>query len=279
VGAGSGVATLGIPGSPGVPQAFTELTVQAPFNALDAVQGAFERWRDEIACVIVEPVAGNMGMVAPQPGFLPGLRELCDRYGALLIFDEVMTGFRVAWGGAQRLFGVAPDLTCLGKVVGGGLPAAAYGGRRELMEQMAPDGPVYQAGTLSGNPLAMAAGAETLRELARPGSYEKLGALADQLAEGLREAAAEVQIPLCSQSLGGMFGFFFHPGPVQNFEQARQADAACFQRFFRGMLGRGVYLAPSPFEAGFVSLAHRPVDLRATLAATRATLASIARSR
>ncbi|NRA07176.1 MAG: glutamate-1-semialdehyde 2,1-aminomutase [Myxococcales bacterium] len=279
VGAGSGVATLGIPGSPGVPQAFTELTVQAPFNALDAVQGAFERWRDEIACVIVEPVAGNMGMVAPEPGFLPGLRELCDRYGALLIFDEVMTGFRVAWGGAQRLFDVKPDLTCLGKVVGGGLPAAAYGGRRELMEQMAPEGPVYQAGTLSGNPLAMAAGAETLRELARPGSYEKLGALADQLATGLREAAAEVEIPLCSQSLGGMFGFFFHAGPVHDFEQARQADAACFQRFFRGMLKRGVYLAPSPFEAGFVSLAHRPADLRATLAATRATLASIARAR
>ena len=279
VGAGSGVATLGIPGSPGVPQAFTELTVQAPFNALDAVEGAFKRWRNEIACVIVEPVAGNMGMVTPEPGFLPGLRDLCDRHGALLIFDEVMTGFRVAWGGAQRLFDVKPDLTCLGKVVGGGLPAAAYGGRRELMEQMAPDGPVYQAGTLSGNPLAMAAGAETLRQLARPGSYEKLGALADQLAAGLREAAAEVQIPLCSESLGGMFGFFFHPGPVRNFEQARQADAARFQHFFRGMLERGVYLAPSPFEAGFVSLAHRPGDLRATLEASRAALASVARTR
>ena len=279
VGAGSGVATLGIPGSPGVPQAFTELTVQAPFNALDAVQGAFERWRDEIACVIVEPVAGNMGMVTPEPGFLPGLRALCDRHGALLIFDEVMTGFRVAWGGAQRLFDVKPDLTCLGKVVGGGLPAAAYGGRRELMEQLAPEGPVYQAGTLSGNPLAMAAGAETLRQLARPGSYEKLGALADQLAAGLREAAAEVQIPLCSQSLGGMFGFFFHPGPVRNFKQAGQADAARFQHFFRGMLERGVYLAASPFEAGFVSLAHRPADLRATLAAARASLARIARAR
>ena len=278
VGAGSGVATLGIPGSPGVPQAFTELTIQAPYNDLAAASGAFERWGKEIACAIVEPVAGNMGLVAPEPGYLQGLRALCDRHGALLVFDEVMTGFRVAWGGAQRLFDVEPDLTCLGKVVGGGLPAAAYGGRRELMEQMAPMGPVYQAGTLSGNPLAMAAGAETLRALARPGSYEKLGAHAETLAAGLAEAAQEVGIPLCAQSVGGMFGFFFHPGPVRNFADAQRADEARFQRFFRGMLDAGVYLAPSPFEAGFVSLAHRRADLQATLAAARRVLARMARA-
>jgi len=278
VGAGSGVATLGIPGSPGVPQAFTELTIQAPYNDLAAASGAFERWGKEIACAIVEPVAGNMGLVAPEPGYLQGLRALCDRHGALLVFDEVMTGFRVAWGGAQRLFDVEPDLTCLGKVVGGGLPAAAYGGRRELMEQMAPMGPVYQAGTLSGNPLAMVAGAETLRALARPGSYEKLGAHAETLAAGLAEAAQEVGIPLCAQSVGGMFGFFFHPGPVRNFADAQRADEARFQRFFRGMLDAGVYLAPSPFEAGFVSLAHRRADLQATLAAARRVLARMARA-
>lgn len=279
VGAGSGVATLGIPGSPGVPPAFTELTVQAPYNDLAAAAGAFQRWGKEIACAIVEPVAGNMGLVAPEPGYLQGLRELCDRHGAMLIFDEVMTGFRVAWGGAQRLFDVHPDLTCLGKVVGGGLPAAAYGGRRELMEQMAPLGPVYQAGTLSGNPLAMVAGVETLRVLARPGSYEKLGAMAETLATGLREAAEAHGVALCSQSVGGMFGFFFHPGPVRDFADAQRADAARFQRFFRGMLDRGVYLAPSPFEAGFVSLAHRPADLQATLVAARAALAGVARAR
>jgi len=279
VGAGSGVATLGIPGSPGVPPAFTELTVQAPYNDLAAAEGAFARWGKEIACVIVEPVAGNMGLVAPEPGYLQGLRALCNRHGALLIFDEVMTGFRVAWGGAQRLFDVEPDLTCLGKVVGGGLPAAAYGGRRELMEQLAPLGPVYQAGTLSGNPLAMAAGVETLRVLARPGSYARLGASAETLATGLREAAEAHGVALCSQSVGGMFGFFFHPGPVRDFADAQQADGASFQRFFRGMLDRGVYLAPSPYEAGFVSLAHRPADLRATLAAAQRALAGVARAR
>jgi glutamate-1-semialdehyde 2,1-aminomutase len=272
VAAGSGVATLGIPGSPGVPSVVSELTVQAPYNDLDAVGSAFERWGGEIAGVIVEPVAGNMGFVLPQPGFLEGLRSLCDRHSALLIFDEVMTGFRVAWGGAQTRFGVRPDLTCLGKVVGGGLPAAAYGGRADLMTQVAPEGPVYQAGTLSGNPLAVAAGLETLRQLRRPGVYEQLEACSLALVAGLRGAADETGVELVAESLGGMFGFFFHPGPVRNFEEAKKASAPRFRAFFRAMLEQGIYLAPSPFEAGFVSLAHRPSDLRKTVAAARVAL-------
>jgi len=279
VGAGSGVATLGIPGSPGVPEAFTELTISAPFNDLDAVAAAFARWGDEIACIIVEPVAGNMGLVLPEPGFLPGLRELCDRSGALLIFDEVMTGFRVARGGAQQRFGVTPDLTCLGKVVGGGLPAAAYGGPAALLDRMAPDGPVYQAGTLSGNPLAMAAGCATLDRLADPRAYTQLEARSRALADGLAAAAREADVELSTAAIGGMFGFFFHPGPVRSFADAKKADAAAFRRFFAAMLDAGIYLAPSPFEAGFVSLAHRPVDIAATLAAARAALRKVAAAR
>jgi glutamate-1-semialdehyde 2,1-aminomutase len=279
VGAGSGVATLGIPGSPGVPTAFADLTIQAPYNDLAAVHDAFATWGSEIACVIVEPVAGNMGLVLPEPGFLEGLRELCDRAGALLILDEVMTGFRVAWRGAQGFYGVEPDLTCLGKVIGGGLPAAAYGGPAELMDRLAPQGPVYQAGTLSGNPLAMAAGLETLRRLNTDGSYERLTRLASDLANGLREAAADAGVELHSQSVGGMFGFFFHPGPVRNFAEAKKADAAAFRRFFGAMLERGVYLPPSPFEACFVSLAHRPADVAATLAAARDAMRVVARAR
>jgi glutamate-1-semialdehyde 2,1-aminomutase len=279
VGAGSGVATLGIPGSPGVPEAFTELTVQAPYNDLDAVEAAMSRWGDEIACVIVEPVAGNMGLVLPEPGFLPGLRSLCDRTGALLIFDEVMSGFRVARGGAQERYGVTPDLTCLGKIVGGGLPAAAYGGRAALLDQMAPDGPIYQAGTLSGNPLAMAAGCETLDRLAKPGVYEQLEARSGALATGLAEAAADCDVTFTSAAIGGMFGFFFHPGPVRSFADAKKADAAAFRRFFAAMLGAGIYLAPSPFEAGFVSLAHRPADIDVTLAAARKALRKLAKAR
>ncbi len=269
VGAGSGVATLGIPGSPGVPEEFTQLTIQAPYNDLDAVESAFKRWGDDIACVIVEPIAGNMGFIEPLPGFLAGLRELCDRAGALLVFDEVMTGFRVAWGGAQRVHKVRPDLTCLGKVVGGGLPAAAYGGRRAIMKHVAPEGPVYQAGTLSGNPLAMAAGLATLEALAEPGVYERLGERTGALVEGMRAIAAEHDVPFTASSLGGMFGFFFHPGPVRNFDDARKADAARFRRFFAAMLDAGIYLAPSPYEAGFVSLAHRPKEIDATLEAAR----------
>jgi glutamate-1-semialdehyde 2,1-aminomutase len=276
VGAGSGVATLGIPGSPGVPEAFTELTIQAPFNDLRAVRDAFARWGEEIACIIVEPAAGNMGLVLPEPGFLEGLRELCDQSGAVLIFDEVMTGFRASFRGMQGLSGVEPDLTCLGKVVGGGLPAAAYGGQASLMDRMAPDGPVYQAGTLSGNPLAMAAGIETLRRIARPGVYERLGKLSSRLAKGLSEAAAEVGVELHTTSIGGMFGFFFHPGPVASFADARKADGGAFRRFFAAMLERGIYLAPSPYEAGFVSLAHRPADIDQTLEAAAAAFRKVA---
>ena len=278
VGAGSGVATLGIPGSPGVPESFANLTVQAPFNDLAAVADAFMRWRGEIACILVEPVAGNMGCVPPEPGFLEGLAALAREHGALLIFDEVMTGFRVAYGGAQRRYGIKPDLTILGKIVGGGLPAAAYGGRGDLMGQIAPEGPVYQAGTLSGNPLAMAAGLETLRQLRAPGVYEELEARARTLADGLAAAAGEAGVELSTAAVGGMFGFFFHPGPVRNFADARKADAARFRTFFHAMLDAGVYLAPSAYEAGFVSLAHRPADVAATLAAARKALKKAARA-
>jgi glutamate-1-semialdehyde 2,1-aminomutase len=279
VGAGSGVATLGIPGSPGVPEELARLTIQAPFNDLAAVEAAFTAHGREIACVLVEPVAGNMGCVPPLPGFLAGLRALCDRHGALLIFDEVMTGFRVAWGGAQLLYGITPDITCLGKVVGGGLPAAAYGGRRALMSQIAPSGPVYQAGTLSGNPLAVAAGLETLKRLRRRGTYEKLGGAAHTLAAGLKECAAAAGIPLTTAAVGGMFGFFFHPGPVASFDDAKKSDLPRFKAFFHAMLVRGVYLAPSAYEAGFVSLAHGAREIRATLAAAEAAFREAAAER
>ena len=277
VGAGSGVATLGIPGSPGVPKAMTDLTVIAPFNDLSATRRAFERWGKDIAAIIVEPIAGNMGCVPPVPGFLKGLRELCDEFGALLIFDEVMTGFRVARGGAQRLYKVRPDLTTLGKVVGGGLPAAAYGGRRDLMARIAPEGDVYQAGTLSGNPLAVAAGIAMLQELEKDGVYETLTQRSEALASGLSRLAAEYEVPFSTRSIGGMFGFFFHEGPVENFAEAQQSDAAAFRRFFAEMLAQGVYLAPSPYEAGFVSLAHRPRHIALTLEAAKRAFARVAR--
>jgi glutamate-1-semialdehyde 2,1-aminomutase len=279
LGAGSGVATLGIPGSPGVPDSYADLTIQAPYNDVGAVRQAFERWGDEIACVIVEPLAGNMGCVPPLPGFLEELRECCDRSGALLIFDEVITGFRLAWGGAQQLYRVKPDLTCLGKIVGGGLPAAAYGGRRDLMAQIAPEGPVYQAGTLSGNPLAMASGLATLRELAKPGAYERLGATSQQMADGLTEIAREIGVEFSAVAVGGAFGFFFHPGPVRNFADAQKAHAGRFKRFFQSMLAQGIYLAPSPFETGFASLAHKGRDIEAALAAARVAMRKAARVR
>ena len=279
VGAGSGVATLSIPGSPGVPEEMTELTIQAPYNDLAAVEQALTRWGEEIACVIVEPVAGNMGFVAPEPGFLEGLREGCDKSGALLIFDEVMTGFRVAAGGAQLHYRVKPDLTTLGKVVGGGLPAAAYGGSRELMSHVAPAGDVYQAGTLSGNPLAMAAGLETLRQLAKDGVYDTLRKSTEALVEGLRQCAREASVEFTASSLGGMFGFFFHPGPIRNFQEAKKADRERFRAFFSAMLNAGVYLAPSPFESGFVSLAHRKADIDQTLEAARNAMLRAARIR
>ncbi len=279
LGAGSGVATLGIPGSPGVPQRFAELSLQAPYNDLAAVASLFERYRGEIACVLVEPVAGNMGCILPEAGFLEGLAELCRRDGALLVFDEVITGFRVAYGGAQERYGVAPDLTCLGKILGGGLPAAAFGGRAELMDRLAPEGPVYQAGTLSGNPLAMAAGAATLRELARSGTYERLERHTRRLAEGLRALAEETHVELTTCHVGGMFGFFFHPGPVRSYADARKSNPERFRSFFHSMLDDGIYLAPSPFEAGFVSLAHRDTDLDLTLEAARRALRRAARVR
>ena len=276
VGAGSGVATLGIPGSPGVPAAVAELTVQAPYNDLAAAADAFARWGREIACAIVEPIAGNMGLVLPQPGFLAGLRELCDRHGALLVFDEVITGFRVGWSGAQGRYGVAPDLTVLGKIVGGGLPAAAYGGRADLMGQIAPEGPVYQAGTLSGNPLAMAAGLATLRRLREPGVYERLEAISTHLAAGLRERAQRAGIELCASAVGGIFGFFFHPGPVTRLDEATRQRGDRFEAFFGAMLEEGIYLAPSPYECAFVSLAHGDAEVERTLAAAEKALAAAA---
>ena len=279
VGAGSGVATLGIPGSPGVPKAMTDLTIIAPFNDLEATRTAFERWGKDIAAIIVEPVAGNMGCIPPVAGFLEGLRAICDEFASVLIFDEVMTGFRVAKGGAQRLYKVKPDLTTLGKVVGGGLPAAAYGGRLDLMARIAPEGDIYQAGTLSGNPLAVAAGVATLELLESPGVYETLAERSSALMRGLAERAEALGIPLTTRSVGGMFGFFFHPGPVDCFAQAQQSDAAAFRRFFAAMLEEGVYLAPSPYEAGFVSLAHTKRHIDRTLNAAERALAKVARRR
>lgn len=279
VNAGSGLATLGIPGSPGVPAAYAKLTVQAKYNDLGAVDRAFDRWGKDLAAVIVEPFAGNMGFVPPVPGFLERLRQRCDRSGTLLIFDEVITGFRVAYGGAQRLLGVTPDLTCLGKVVGGGLPAAAYGGRRDLMDQMAPDGPIYQAGTLSGNPLAMAAGDATLRRLARSGTYEALERKSRLLSEGLQQRADAAGVAFTTTAVGGVLGFFFHPGPVRNFDEAKQAHEGRFRAFFHSMLEQGIYLAPSAYECAFVSLAHRRAELDATLAAAEVAMARCARIR
>jgi len=268
--AGSGALTLGVPSSPGVPAELAAHTVTLPYNDSGAVQQVFDELGGEIACVIVEPVAGNMNMVPPAAGFLEALRDACSASGAVLIFDEVMTGFRVAKGGAQALFGIEPDLTTLGKVVGGGMPAAAFGGRAEIMASIAPDGPVYQAGTLSGNPVAMAAGLATLELIDAPGFYEHLGERTKQLTDGLAEAAAEADIPLCVEQLGGMFGFVFtESGPVRSFAQVAAADIERFRAFFHGMLDEGVYLAPSAFEAGFVSAAHGESEIQQTLDAAR----------
>ncbi len=274
--AGSGALTLGVPSSPGVPAELAAHTITLPYNDAEAVGRAFDAFGADIACVIVEPIAGNMNMVPPAPGFLEALRDACGKSGALLIFDEVMTGFRVAKGGAQSLFGIEPDLTTLGKVVGGGMPAAAFGGRADVMADIAPDGPVYQAGTLSGNPVAMAAGLATLELIDAPGFYERLGERTKQLTDGLAAAAADAGIALCVEQQGGMFGFVFtDAGPVRSFAQVAAADVERFKAFFHGMLQEGVYLAPSAFEAGFVSAAHGEAEIEQTLSAARKVFGSL----
>lgn len=270
--AGSGIATLGLPDSPGVPKSVTSNTLTAPFNDLEAVRVLFEQNPNEIAGVIVEPVVGNAGFIPPAAGFLEGLRKLTHEYGALLVFDEVMTGFRIAYGGAQEKFGVTPDLTTLGKVIGGGLPVGAYGGRQEIMSMVAPAGNVYQAGTLSGNPLAMTAGIKTLELLQRPGTYEYLDRITKRLTNGILEIAKQTGHAACGGHINGMFGFFFNESPVRNYEDAKKSDLSKFARFHRGMLEHGIYLAPSQFEAGFTSLAHTEADIDRTLEAARTVM-------
>ncbi|MDY6812459.1 MAG: glutamate-1-semialdehyde 2,1-aminomutase [Pseudomonadota bacterium] len=275
--AGSGALTTGTPSSAGVPAKVTADTLVLRYNDLDAVREAFASHGAEIAAVIVEPVAGNMNCVPPVEGFLPGLRALCDEHGSVLIFDEVMTGFRVAPGGAQERYGVTPDLTTLGKILGGGLPIGAFGGSQEIMARLAPLGPVYQAGTLSGNPLAVAAGLATLEAIQQPGFYQRLEALTTRLTEGLAAAARTAGVPFHAQSVGAMFGLFFsEQAPVHYYEQVMAADREAFARFFHGMLARGIYLAPSAFEAGFVSSAHSEGDIDRTIAAASEVFATLA---
>ncbi|HZI93350.1 MAG TPA: glutamate-1-semialdehyde 2,1-aminomutase [Patescibacteria group bacterium] len=272
VAAGSGVATLGIPGSPGVPEAVARQTLTAGYNDIEGLERLFERHGKQIACLILEPVAGNMGVVAPAAGYLQAARDITRRHGSLLILDEVMTGFRVALGGAQQLYGITPDLTTLGKVIGGGLPVGAYGGAADLMRRIAPVGPIYQAGTLSGNPLAMAAGIETVKALRRPGFYEQLEEVSARLETGLTAAARQAGVPMVMNRVGSMMTAFFTREPVTDFQSALRCDKTAFARFFNGMLDRGVSLPPSQFEALFVSAAHGNEDVEATLAAARETL-------
>lgn len=274
--AGSGVATLGVPDSRGVPADTVKHTIVAVYNDLDDVRRKLTEVGDQVACIIVEPVAGNMGVVSPEPGFLQGLRESADRYGAVLIFDEVMTGFRVAYGGAQSLYGIRPDLTCLGKVIGGGFPIGAYGGRREIMEQIAPSGPIYQAGTLSGNPVAVRAGLETVRLLSRSGVYEALEEKSARLVSLLSEAARSAGIPLSVNRVGSMASFYFSDRRVVDYDTAKLSDTKRYAVFFSQMLARGVYLAPSPFEALFLSTAHSDQDLEATGRAARESMKHVA---
>ncbi len=275
--AGSGLLTLGVPTSPGVPAGTAADTLTLAFNDPAQVRAAFRSCGAEIACVIVEPVAGNMNCIPPAPGFLECLREECTRHGALLIFDEVMTGFRVALGGAQSLYGIRPDLTTLGKIVGGGMPVGAFGGRRDIMQRISPLGPVYQAGTLSGNPVAMAAGLTTLRALESPGFHQRLAATTEQLVTGLAAAARAARVPLATNHVCGMFGLFFTDAPrVTCYAEATRCDVERFRRFFHAMLRDGVYLAPSAFEAGFVSAAHGAAEIEATLVAARRSFAAVA---
>lgn len=274
--AGSGVLTLGLPNSPGVPASLAEHTLTLTYNDIETVKQVFSTLGSQIASIIVEPVAGNMNCVLPVPGFLAGLRELCDEYGSILIFDEVMTGFRVALGGAQAYYNVKPDLTTLGKVIGGGMPVGAFGGKREIMEQIAPLGPIYQAGTLSGNPVAMAAGLATLEIIAAPGFFAELSQKTEYLVTGLLERAKNAQIPMTGVAIGGMFGYFFTQADrVDNFDQVSACNLDYFKKFFHGMLKKGIYFAPSAFEAGFVSSAHTQADLQTTLAAAEQVLASL----
>jgi len=270
--AGSGATDLGVPDSPGVPAAATAGTLSIRYNDLAGVEAAFREFGSDIAAVIVEPVAANMGLVLPEPGFLEGLRRVTREHGALLIFDEVLTGWRVAYGGAQAYYGIDPDLTTFGKVIGGGLPVGAYGGRREIMSLVAPSGPVYQAGTLSGNPLAMTAGLTTLEVLGRPGNFERIVALTERLVSGLNQVLEHLDLPYRAESAGTLFGLFFTPERVVDYETALTADTRLFSRYHHAMLRRGIYLAPSQFEAGFMSLAHTEAEVDATVAAAEEAL-------
>jgi glutamate-1-semialdehyde 2,1-aminomutase len=267
--AGSGMLTFGVPTSPGVPSGLADLTLTLGYNDFEGASALFEQDGSEIACLIIEPIAGNMNCILPKPGYLQHLRDLCSRHGALLIFDEVMTGFRVALGGAQALYGVTPDLSTFGKIIGGGMPVGAYGGRREIMSQVAPSGPIYQAGTLSGNPVAMAAGLATLELIQTPGFYEDLMRKTNLLCDGLEDAAREAGVKVTTNRVPGMFGLFFTDQKVESFAQATACDIAAFNRFFHGLLKRGVYFAPSAYEAGFISAAHSEADIEATIAAAR----------
>ncbi|VAW71395.1 Glutamate-1-semialdehyde 2,1-aminomutase, partial [hydrothermal vent metagenome] len=274
--AGSGALTLGVPSSPGVPACLAEHTITLSFNDIDQVRDTFKTAGDKIACIIVEPVAGNMNCIPPAPGFLEGLREICDEYGALLIFDEVMTGFRTALGGAQSVYNIRPDLTTLGKVIGGGMPVGAFGGRKDIMHHIAPTGPVYQAGTLSGNPVAMAAGLKTLELISQDHFFEHLNARVETLVNGIMEKAAAHNIPMTHNIVGGMFGLFFSEADrVSNFTQATQCNAGHFQKFFHGMLAQGIYLAPSAYEAGFVSAMHSDEDIQASIDAADQVLQTL----
>lgn len=267
--AGSGALTFGVPSSPGVPADLAKHTMNLPFNDLNAATKFFEKRGDSIACVIIEPITGNMNMILPQPGYLEGLRALCDQFGVVLIFDEVMTGFRVAMGGAQALKGIRPDLTSLGKIIGGGMPVGAFGGRQDIMDMLAPLGPVYQAGTLSGNPVAMAAGIATLSELSQPGFYDALNAATERFVSGMVSAASDAGVSIQGVSRGGMFGLFFADQPVNSFAEVTACDEEVFKRFFHLMLDRGIYLAPSMYEAGFVSSKHSESVISTTLAAAK----------